>query len=80
MPLIITVPEPMAIESGGPTHTHIDPADAAGINAIITVGAPDGRIGPPTCGTGPGLTIGQTCISRTRAAGGIDHSCSAFRI
>jgi hypothetical protein len=49
---------------------HILPTVAAGIMPIITVGAPGGRIGPPTCGMGgtPGVTMGQTCISPTRAA------------
>jgi len=28
-----------------------------------------GMIGPPTCGTGPGATIGQAVISLTLAAG-----------
>jgi hypothetical protein len=31
---------------------------------------PAGKIGPPTCGTTP-VTIGQVCMSPTRAAGGM---------
>jgi hypothetical protein len=68
IPAIITVAEPAAIVSGGPTQTHMSPTRAAGIPAIITVGAPI-EIGPPTCGTGPGLTIGQVCISPILALG-----------
>ena len=30
-----------------------------------------GKTGPPTWGTGPGSTLGQTCMSETLAAGGI---------
>ena len=37
---IITVVEPIAIESGGPTHTHRSPTAAAGSFAISTVGHP----------------------------------------
>lgn len=69
---IITENEPTAIVSGGPTHVAISPTRAAGMNPIITVGHPT-VIGPPTCGIGgvPGVTIGQTCMSEIRAAGGI---------
>ncbi len=52
LPPIITVVEPMTIESGGPTHVHMEPTVAAGRPPISTVGAPGGRIGPPTCGFG----------------------------
>ena len=45
-------------------------ARAAGSPAIRTVMHPGGRIGPPTCGTGP-VNIGQTCMSVMRDAGGI---------
>ena len=77
LPPIITFVEPMTIESGGPTQVHMEPTVAAGIPPISTVGTPGGRIGPPTCGTGgvPGVTIGQTCRSPTRAAGGMARSC-----
>ena len=66
-----TVGEPMAITSGGPTHTHMSPWRAAGIKPTNTVGQQGGRIGPPTCGMGgtPGVTIGHTCISPILAAG-----------
>ena len=37
---------------------------------MITVIAHGGKIGPPTCGTST-VTIGHTCMSVTRAAGGI---------
>src|SRR5262245_46995007 len=69
--LMRTVKLPSAMTSGGPTHTHMSPTRAAGMPPIRTVMPPGGRTGPPTCGTGgtPGVTIGQTCMSPTRAAG-----------
>lgn len=70
-PPIRTVAEPFTIESGGPVQVAMPPRFAAGRPPIKTVGAPGGRRGPPTCGTPPGLTIGQVCISVTRAAGGM---------
>jgi hypothetical protein len=69
LPPINTVDDPMAIVSGGPTQTSISPTQAAGIPPISTVGDPGGRTGPPTWGTPPGLIIGQTCMSVSRAAG-----------
>ena len=66
---IITVAEPLAIVSGGPTHTHMSPTRAAGKKPIITVGQPT-AMGPPTWGTGP-VDMGQVCISEIRAAGGM---------
>jgi hypothetical protein len=71
LPPISTDPDPVAMVSGGPVHTHRSPTVAAGRPPIKTVGAPGGKIGPPTCGTGPGFTIGQVCISDIRAAKGI---------
>src|SRR6478672_3455690 len=72
-PPISTLNEPRIMTSGGPTQTARSPTRAAGIPPIRTVIAPGGRIGPPTCGTRT-LTMGQTCISPTRAAGiGIRH-------
>ena len=70
---ISTVIDPFAITSGGPTQTAMSPTLAAGAPPISVVIAPGGRIGPPTCGIGGtlGVTIGQTCISPIRAAGGI---------
>ncbi len=71
---IMTVAEPFAMVSGGPTQVAMSVALAAGINPIITVGQPGGRIGPPTCGFGPtgvGSCIGHVCMSPTLAAGGI---------
>jgi hypothetical protein len=58
----------MAMESGGPTQTHILPTAAAGMLPINTVGAPGETIGPPTWGTGPD-DIGHTCMSVMREAG-----------
>jgi hypothetical protein len=46
--LIITPSDPMTIMSGGPTHVAIDVTVAAGRKSMSTVGAPGGRIGPPT--------------------------------
>lgn len=73
VPPIITVVEPIAIVSGGPTQTSMSPTTDAGMLPIKTVGAPGPVIGPPTCGIGgrPGVTIGHTCISVKRAAIGI---------
>src|SRR3954465_7214508 len=76
---IITFAEPMAMVSGGPVQTHMSPTTAAGMPLISTVGTPGPVIGPPTCGIGggagvggvPGVARGQTCMSPTRAAGGI---------
>jgi len=72
-PLIITVGEPITITSGGPTQIAISVTRAAGIPPMITFGEQGPLIGPPTCGIGgtPGVTIGQTCMSVSRAAGGI---------
>jgi hypothetical protein len=67
---IITVDEPITIESGGPVHTHMSPTRAAGKPPISTVTLPGGSIGPPTWGTTP-VTIGHTCISDILAANGI---------
>ncbi len=48
MPPIITVKEPSAMTSGGPTQTHMPPTVAAGIAPMSTVGTPGGNTGPPT--------------------------------
>jgi hypothetical protein len=71
--LIITVVEPIAMVSGGPTQTSISPTTEAGMLLIKTVGTPGPVIGPPTWGMGgtPGVTIGQTCMSVKRAAIGM---------
>src|SRR5574340_1324747 len=66
--MMSTVKEPRAMTSGGPTHTAMSPTRAAGSPPISTVTAQGGSIGPPTCGTSP-VTMGQTCISVTLAAG-----------
>ena len=58
VPPTMTVADPFTIESGGPTQVHMQPTFAAGMPPISTVGAPGGRIGPPTCGTGP-VVIGH---------------------
>lgn len=57
--------------SGGPTHVDMSVTRACGSLPVITFTEQGGRIGPPTCGIGgtPGVTIGQTCMSLTRAAG-----------
>jgi hypothetical protein len=70
-PPIMTVAEPLMTVSGGPTQTALLLMMAAGKLPIKTVGTPGGRSGPPTCGTGP-LNAGQTCMSVTRAAGGME--------
>src|SRR6056297_2251299 len=67
----MTVEEPMARESGGPAQTAVSPTTAAGMPAISTVASPGPAIGPPTWGTVP-VTSGQTCMSVSRAAGGMD--------
>jgi hypothetical protein len=64
-----TVKEPIAMASGGPTHTAMSPTRAAGMKPIITVGYPM-LIGPPTWGTTP-VTNGQVCMSLILAAGGM---------
>jgi hypothetical protein len=72
LPPIKTVAEPLTIVSGGPVQVAMSPKQAAGIPPIKTVKQPN-VMGPPTWGIGgtPGVTIGQTCISLTLAAGGI---------
>jgi hypothetical protein len=65
-----TVAEPIIILSGGPVHMHISPRQAAGIPPIKTVGAPGGKIGPPTWGTVP-VTSGHICMSVILVAKGI---------
>src|SRR5689334_8955060 len=66
-----TVIDAFTITSGGPTQTHMSLNRACGMQPVRTFTEHGGRIGPPTCGIGgtPGVTIGQTCISPTRAAG-----------
>src|SRR6185436_8469164 len=73
MPPMNTVGEPMAMASGGPVQTHMSLTRAAGMPPMITVGQHGGKIGPPTCGTGP-VNMGQVCISVIRAAGGINDA------
>jgi len=68
-PPMKTPDDPLTIVSGGPVQTHISPRRAAGSFPTRTVGSHAGRIGPPTCGTGPGLTAGHTCMSPIRAPG-----------
>lgn len=73
LPPTMTLLDPFTIESGGPTHIHMSPTQAAGIPPINTVSAPGPKIGPPTWGIGGtlGVTMGQVCISPNLAAGGI---------
>ena len=73
IPPISTVKDPSAMTSGPPAQTAMSPTRAAGRPPMRTVGQPGGRIGPPTCGTGP-VAIGQVCMSVTRAAGGMSGS------
>src|SRR5262249_26414065 len=75
---ISTVVEPAAMAAGGATPVAWSPTRAAGSAPISTVGQHAGRIGPPTWGTGPGLTIGQVCMSPRRAAGGMGAPFSAL--
>jgi hypothetical protein len=79
---MITVVDPMAMVSGGPTQVAMSPTRAAGIKPINTVGQPGGIMGPPTWGIGgvPGVTIGHICISPTLAAGGINHLLIYFKL
>ncbi len=71
--LMNTVADPLTIVSGGPTHTAMSPRTDAGRKPINTVGTPGDAMGPPTCGFGPSH-MGQTCMSVSRAAGGIVSS------
>lgn len=47
-PPINTVPDPIAMLSGGPVQTHISPTTAAGIPPMRTVATPGPMTGPPT--------------------------------
>src|SRR3954464_13357329 len=73
MPPMNTVGDPIAMASGGPVQRHMSLTRAAGMPPMITVGQHGGKIGPPTCGTGP-VNMGQVCISVIRAAGGINDA------
>ena len=68
---IITVVDPCAIKSGGPTHVQRVESVAAGMPPIMTVVFAGGKIGPPTWGIGgvPGVAKGHVCKSPERAAG-----------
>src|SRR6185312_1346188 len=66
-PPIKVMNEPITITSGGPTQTAMLVTQAAG-RPLTSAIEPPGRIGPPTWGTRT-VTIGQTCMSVTRAAG-----------
>jgi hypothetical protein len=46
--LIITPIDPKTITSGGPTQVAMVVTVAAGRKSMSTVGAPGGRMGPPT--------------------------------
>jgi hypothetical protein len=69
LPPIKTVADPLMMVSGGPAQVQRSPTLAAGMPPIMTVGQHGGRMGPPTCGTGP-LNMGQVCMSVIREAGG----------
>src|SRR5262245_56945929 len=64
--------------SGGPAQTAMSTTRAAGRPPMRTVGHPGPVTGPPTCGTRT-VTIGQTCMSVSRAAGwgilSLLHAC-----
>src|SRR6185312_8279867 len=77
-PPINTLGAPMTMVSGGPTQVTMLLTRAAGKPPINTVGAPGATIGPPTCGTTP-VTIGHTCMSVRRAAGGMANSVARWR-
>src|ERR1700704_5098815 len=66
---MITVGDPFNTKSGGPLQISLSSTRDAGILPIFTVGQPV-MSGPPTCGTRT-VTIGHTCMSVMRAAGGI---------
>ena len=66
-PFINTEPEPLLMESGGPTQMSRSPFRAAGKPPIFTLGEPT-TTGPPTCGT-LAVTLGQICIDVNVAAG-----------
>jgi len=65
--------------SGGPTQTALSLTRAAGKPPISTMGQHGGKIGPPTCGTGP-FAAGQACMSFKRAAGCPISQSSAIRL
>ena len=71
IPPKVTVVDPTMMLSGGPTQVQVSPTTEAGVPPMRTVGQPGPTIGPPTWGMGgvPGVTIGHTCISVSRAAG-----------
>src|SRR5579872_54615 len=69
-PLMKTLGDPWTMVSGGPTQVAMLVTVAAGKPPMRTVGAPGGRMGPPTWGTIP-LTLRQVCRSVILAAGGI---------
>src|SRR5690606_40786310 len=67
-PLKKTFGAPCTITSGGPTHVHMSPINAAGLLLTKIFGDPGPVIGPPTCGVLP-EHIGQTCILPIVATG-----------
>jgi hypothetical protein len=64
----MTVVEALMIISMGPVQMAMSVMRACGIAQVRTVGMHGGMIGPPTWGTTP-VTMGQVCMSVTRAAG-----------
>src|SRR5687768_253559 len=69
LPSINTPDEPDVITSRKPPlQRHTSPNVAASSSSIQTVWQPE-IILPPSCGTPPGVTIGQECLSPFRAAG-----------
>src|SRR5262249_1372966 len=68
MPPTSTVKLPRTTRSGGPAQTAMSVTRADGRPLMSTRGAPGAISGPPTWGTRT-VTIGQTCMSVSRAAG-----------
>src|SRR3989442_1253724 len=76
--LTSTLEAPAAIVSTAGTQTRVSPTRAAGMNPMTTSGLP-AETGPPTCGTGPGFTMGHVCMSEIRAAGGMLSALDLIR-
>ncbi|AUW46228.1 hypothetical protein CUJ84_pRLN1000773 (plasmid) [Rhizobium leguminosarum] len=55
-------PHVMPAVVGTPVHVHLSPTIAISTPSTQTKDWDVEDTGPPTCGRGPGSTIGQTCI------------------
>lgn len=71
LPLIRTKLDPLVILSGSgmPEHRHCPPSTASGMPLNRTKLCPAEVTGPPTCGLGPGSTLGHICIWPASAIG-----------